>query len=168
MLTVVAVNVAVHPWSHKVPMERSECGVNAGKMWARVAASGSLAMGRCPAAVLVRREPSGNATWIGCWLWHGTTGQFEVMKWPVAPVSATAAYLGCRKLLLFNSVLVRCDLALIGVISCPVGQASSTIFRSAMPSVLPPSMLYMVASRLCLGFLVRHVALLCPGVTRYP
>ena len=45
MLTLLAVNVAVHLWSHRTPTEMSGCGLRSGNMCASHAVGGRLAKG---------------------------------------------------------------------------------------------------------------------------
>ena len=62
MVTVVAVKVAVQPWSQSRPMESKEPEARAGKMWAMRAVGGRF--GRSSMAVWVDSmvEPSGRRT----------------------------------------------------------------------------------------------------------
>ena len=62
IMTFVAVKRTLHPWSHKVPTDRSAFGCSAGKMCASHADGGTC--GRCIDAVCVdvMCEPFGNVT----------------------------------------------------------------------------------------------------------
>ena len=90
MLTASAVNVAMQPWSHSVPMEIREPEARVGKMCAWQADGGRWGMLSRAVCVESMVLPSGRTTAMlgvaGRW-WK--LGACMVMKWPVAPVSAT-------------------------------------------------------------------------------
>ena len=65
MVTVLAVNSAVHPWSQSWPMLSSDVPLRAGKMWALLAAEGSLGRRRDAVCVDLIMEWSGKETEMG-------------------------------------------------------------------------------------------------------
>ena len=65
MLTWLAANVAVHPWSQRTPTEMSGCGLRLGNMCASQAVGGRLAKGIWVVCVDEMDSPFGSWTVMG-------------------------------------------------------------------------------------------------------